>query len=996
LPLATFITLTARWRAQLRRRVDAILLKMNRLVLAVLLLTVTLLWIPLTVWSGTIQGTPLLRRYLADDYKVTPQHWAIATDGDGRLFVGNGEGVLRYDGDQWDLINLPGRQIGRALASGKDGKIYVGSYDTFGWLRPGSDGVPVYQELLTVVGLKGHARDVGNVWQVIPNDEGVYFRTDKTLYFLRYDQREVKHWQLGESQRGISAQGSVLFARVDGLGFCRFVNGHFVLEPGGEQFSRQSLAGVITRPGWRLLIGDEGFYRADALGIRALPGDAGSQTRGKHPYAVASLADGSFVVGTQSGEVFHYGSDFQLRGQIKLGTFGVSALGSDHEGGLWVATEGDLVRMSLPSPWSFIGPADGLNGSAYDFEWYDGALWLATTHGIVRMQPMPDGKIDTKPMPWVDLEGFALVGTDSGLLIGHRKGLMVLDPGASSPRPLLQSDSEGVVELLASRFDPDRVYALGDEHLSVIRRENGHWQLGMSIPLGDSSAATLLETADGELWFGDSRGGPQRWTLDHSKHALLHKDVFGPLQGLALNPSFGSSVFELDGQVHVVSGTRGFRFNGSRFVADTSPPFTLVERPDELVVEATPLGTYAFTRRQMLFRAAGQPAWHRLHIGSRMAAGYSRLRYNHDGKLRVATWTGLLQLDPAETQPPPVPLVLRFDRVTATSPDGHDVRHLAPDDANAKADIPAGYRLHFRFGIVSMDSPPEFRYQLRGPGIPDEWSNWTDRELTVQANTSGDFVLTVEARTASGRNVAPIHYAYTILPRWYDRWWVELIAMLLAVSAVAIGVREFIRRRTHRYAETTRQLEIRIAERTYELEEANRQLGELATEDALTGIPNRRALELGLQREWVRCQDQHRPLSVLMIDVDHFKHYNDTHGHLEGDVMLREIARNLHALHDPERELLARFGGEEFALLLPGVSQADALRRAEELRSAVQERIGGTTISIGVAGFVPSGQRDSADLLGRADAALYRAKRAGRNRVEGDMDFPAESAAPLQ
>ncbi len=102
---------------------------MNRLVLSALLLTVTLVGIPLPAWSATIQGTPLLRRYLADDYKATPQHWAIATDRDGRLFVGNGEGVLRYDGYQWNLINLPDRQIGRSLATGNDGKIYVGSYD---------------------------------------------------------------------------------------------------------------------------------------------------------------------------------------------------------------------------------------------------------------------------------------------------------------------------------------------------------------------------------------------------------------------------------------------------------------------------------------------------------------------------------------------------------------------------------------------------------------------------------------------------------------------------------------------------------------------------------------------------------------------------------------------------------------------------------------------------------------------------------------------------
>ena len=119
-----------------------------------------------------------------------------------------------------------------------------------------------------------------------------------------------------------------------------------------------------------------------------------------------------------------------------------------------------------------------------------------------------------------------------------------------------------------------------------------------------------------------------------------------------------------------------------------------------------------------------------------------------------------------------------------------------------------------------------------------------------------------------------------------------------------------------------------------------------------------------------------------MIDVDHFKAYNDAHGHLEGDVQLRGIAQRLSQQHDPKRELLARYGGEEFALLLPGVHPEEALRRAELIRAAIAGSDVGMTVSIGVAGGVPDVQAEPDSLLRRADAALYAAKRAGRNRVE--------------
>ncbi len=955
----------------------------------------TLLALAGTGWLGetaaqaaTLQGTPLLRRFLPEDYQATPQHWAITTDEAGRLFVGNGEGVLRYDGERWDLIGLPGRYPARELATGTDGRIYVGSYDSFGWLQETPGGEMQYRELLTAAGLSGRERAVGNVWQVIATADGVYFRSDKSLHLLDYQQRLLKRWPLSENQRAMYAVGEQLFARIDGLGFTRFADGKFELEPGGKAFANQSLLGVIEHADGLLLVGDEGFFLADDDGIRPMGGGAGSQLRGNHAHAVLPLDDGTFVVGTLQGEVFRYGRDGGLRDRMSLGSFGISALGTDHEGGLWAATEGDLVRLSMPSPWSYIGAGDGLQGSVFDLVWYQDALWLATTRGVARMQAGPEGKIETRQLPWVDFEAFALAGTDSGLLIGHRDGLLVLDAGASAPR-VLQREAEGVLELVVSRFDRDRVYALGDRRLLVIERRNGRWQMAAALPLDGASAVTLLETAPGELWFGDTRGGAQRWTLGPDRQGLLRRDVFGPEQGLALDSDFGSSVYLLDGQVHAVSGARAFRFQAPRFVAETATLPTLVDRPDELMVEQTPLGTYAFTLRQMWFRPTPADEWQSLHLGSRLAAGYSRLRYNDDGVIRVATWNGILQFDPREPMPEPVPLALGFEHITVQPPGDGKPSRLPLQDA-ALAEIPAGSRLQVRYGAISMGSTPEYRYRLQGGDSQEEWSRWGAGDLMLPASGAGDYVLTVEARTASGRTAAPISFGYRVLPRWHQQWWVRLLGALAALAIGVAAVHELVRRRTQRLAEANRELEARIGARTHELEELNRKLGELATEDALTGVANRRAMQNGLQREWVRCLDQRRPLSVLMIDVDFFKRYNDEHGHLEGDVMLRSIAQNLHALHDPRRELLARFGGEEFALLLPGVTQDEATLRAEQVRKAMQERLHPVTVSIGVAGYVPTMSGDSVELLRCADAALYRAKRAGRNRVEA-APYPAEA-----
>ncbi len=162
----------------------------------------------------------------------------------------------------------------------------------------------------------------------------------------------------------------------------------------------------------------------------------------------------------------------------------------------------------------------------------------------------------------------------------------------------------------------------------------------------------------------------------------------------------------------------------------------------------------------------------------------------------------------------------------------------------------------------------------------------------------------------------------------------------------------------------------------------------LSSRDALTGLANRRQFELALAREIDRVARAGEPALVLMIDIDHFKKVNDTHGHPAGDEVLQSVARALHDCIRP-MDTLARFGGEEFAMILPNCPPAFGQTVAERVRLKVQSRSVaiapgvdvGVTVSIGGA-FAPQWVRSSAPLwIERADQQLYRAKAEGRNRA---------------
>ncbi|WP_323141756.1 sensor domain-containing diguanylate cyclase [Massilia phyllosphaerae] len=173
-----------------------------------------------------------------------------------------------------------------------------------------------------------------------------------------------------------------------------------------------------------------------------------------------------------------------------------------------------------------------------------------------------------------------------------------------------------------------------------------------------------------------------------------------------------------------------------------------------------------------------------------------------------------------------------------------------------------------------------------------------------------------------------------------------------------------------------------------EEKQAQLALEQLATRDGLTGLANRRCFDETLHAEWARALRQRQPLSLLMVDVDNFKAYNDANGHLGGDECLKRIATAVSS-EMRANDLVARYGGEEFAVILPNQSLKGAAVVAERIRTRVEQlqvpnRMAPgehVTVSIGAATALASPENSASDLVAIADTALYRAKHMGRNRI---------------
>lgn len=188
----------------------------------------------------------------------------------------------------------------------------------------------------------------------------------------------------------------------------------------------------------------------------------------------------------------------------------------------------------------------------------------------------------------------------------------------------------------------------------------------------------------------------------------------------------------------------------------------------------------------------------------------------------------------------------------------------------------------------------------------------------------------------------------------------------------------------------------RLEESNSQLEEANAQLADLATSDGLTGLKNHRFFQDTLLSSFSFARRQGMPLSLILLDVDHFKSYNDSFGHPAGDEVLRQVAALLQR-DVRDHDIVARYGGEEFTLLLPATNQAEAVAAASRVRETIEAYpwpLRPVTVSVGVSTYDLSSlapmPATAAELVDQADAALYRSKHGGRNQVTHTLETQPE------
>jgi diguanylate cyclase (GGDEF)-like protein len=974
-----------------------------------------------------------LAQYRFDHYTAgngLPQNTisAITQTRDGFLWFATYDGLVRYDGMRFTVLNKGNSQ---GISSNQFLSLFE---DNRGMLWAGT----------AESGLVGYYN--GSFTSITPAQglPGKYIgrmqRSEEGLPILFFDTGDHNYLRWAKDQRPTSANiflwtAEQSFVPIDERPVNEFTdrsNTRWVIEPGrlirfkdGQQtsFPVTLTLDEFFRFHYEDRAGNVWFASRDNH-VYVISGDTlkhYTQLDGLPSYSTIKFAgedlEGNVWIYSQRRIIRYRNGNFTIYTEKDgINSRDIKAAFCDRDGTIWVGTnENGLYRLTRQFLTSY-SQADGLLGNiVYPIiEDQAGAIWIGGGGGMTRFA---DGKfmgylfdqsrkdqykiVSTAPpekFPGSGAQSFC-EDREGGLWIGIAKGVLRMKDG-------LLSDRSALVQTAATdAIFEDRVGNLWfGTTKGLFKVQAGKSTLYTTKEGLPSNGITVIyEDRQGTLWVGTRGGlahsvgdGFTSLTLEDGLSGNRIRCLYEDRDGALWIGTFDSGLTRLkDGRMTVYTVQTGLFNNGV---------FQILEDQRDNFWISCNSGIYRVSRRQLNDYAEGKISTiHCVAYGTQEGMISIECNGEHqpagiktrDGKFWFPNQKGVVVIDPeavAHDLPPPLAAIgsVMIDRKIAIFKDGVT---LEPGQANLEIQFTAPCSVKSEY--------VQFKFKL--VGLDEQWTEaGTQRSVFYPRLPPGHYAFQVIASSLDGVwHETGATLQINMKPYFYQTRWFYTICVLggLMLGATIYGLRvrrlkAIGQRLTQLVAERTADL----VERTEQLEVANEKLNQLATLDGLTNIANRRRFTNFLEQEWLRAQREQTPISLLLMDVDYFKLYNDTYGHQGGDDCLKQVAGVLRNTIKRSSDLAARYGGEEFVIILGRTETEGALSVGETIRMQIEalqiphssSKVNSVvTISLGVATLIPSPGVTADDLIATADQALYRAKEQGRNRCVAQIEVLA-------
>jgi diguanylate cyclase (GGDEF)-like protein len=905
----------------------------------------------------------------------------IYQDRVGFIWVSTENGIFRYDGDRFEAFateqGIP-LNSGVAFGDAPDGSLLVGG--TIGLYRlSGNRFEKLPTDFNTIAWAQGIQSD-GKGHTYLGTDAGLvelYSQPGQEQYGMRKFPQPARTSDPGAY--GILVDGDAIWYGC-GHQLCRMD------ARGTEVFGRE--CGLPDRE--LQAIQKDGFgnlwVRARDAGVFEWPAGKAKFERPKLPFSPENIGgvpavddDGRILLTTPVGLLVEHKNGWKMvdRSAGLRGT--VYSAFEDRQHSLWIGLGGrGLAQWVGYREWDSYSAESGLASDVVFriLPQADGSLLVGTQVGLFRGERRPFG-MSFKSV--VGMHGFAVHSmgraSNGDIWIGTaERGVARID--ARTGKAEWFGERQGLTDRVAYklRFDREqRLWAATEAGLFMAMPPYRRFARITELP--PTRMWTVTEGTDGTIWAGGAGGlyelAAGKWKNLTRADGLSNTEVLslgaGPNGVVWVGYSYGGGIDRVRPQAGGVAIEKGVQRSGS----DGIIYFLEFDHMGRL---------WAGTERGVDVWDGAR--WTHYDMNDGLVwndCNLNAFAEEPDGTVWIGTSGGLARFRALRRSAPETPPMVVFTKLVSGQ---KDVSGLSNPSLSNHANS-----LVARYSALNAPGGNEVIFRYRLVGATSNWTETAQRELQFANLAPGAYRLEVDARGSDGVwSGHSAEFAFRILTPWYLTWWFISICVLVALSmAAGVLILRFL-------GAQRRESDLRqeIASKTAELQRANEKLSVLSSTDPLTGLANKRVFDQLLGWECARVQRMDSVGSLLSIDIDHFKVLNDTQGHLKGDECLVAVSAELTRLCRRKLDLVARCGGEEFAMILPLTTAAEAERIAESVQQAIADLkiphpaspvAPYLTVSVGVATATRKRCCTREALSAAADRALYAAKNGGRNRV---------------
>lgn len=853
----------------------------------------SLLLLGIFSWQATLQaqvkdeGIPFIKNYEQKEYDASSQNWAVVQDHRGVMYFGNNYGVLEFDGNTWRRIGLPNRSNARSLAVGKEGRVYVGGQNDFGYLRPNEQGQVEYVSLKELVPKRHQSFD--DVWRIyVAEDGGVYFCTVQGVFHLK--DKKLTVLQVPAQPSGFPCfVRNTLYVPVPGQGVYELQGKQMVLIPNSDLLKDYTVVGMLPHnEGGLLLVTEQGkIFTYDGYShFKEWERPISAFLEASRINTVIAFS-GGFAFGTAHNGLLLTDSKGIPRQHLNiekgLQNNSVRSIYQDDAGSIWLGLNNGISYIESNSAFTHFSINSGLPGTAYTSLLNNGKLYLGTSDGLFAKE-WSDKENPLQPVPFKLVENsqgqvYNLQKIRDKLLLSHHDGPFEIVDG----RAVKLSDHRGAWMFLPLKAHPDYLLCGTYNGLLLYKFEGATLRFVRAIKGFSESSRVMEEDEEGNIWITHGYKGAFKVRLAEGLDRLASVQFYGKNKGFSSNLLI--NVFKINGEL-VFTGEEGiYRYNPRSDRFEEHPVYSKVfsrgQQIRKLVEDGDGNIWFSAGNEMGILKKRGngsfeieKNAFNKLN--GKLVGGFEHIAHYDRFNVLIGTDEGFVHYHPTflksknldHTFHTLVRQVNATNGARDTLVSGGNFTYkghpAANQPAGLQAVLPFAFNsIKFAYSGVTFEENERVQYQYMLEGFDKNWSGWTGEWQKEYTNLAeGTYTFRVRAKDVYNRESEEAVYTFTVLPPWYRTYWANGFYVLLGLLAIWQG-KKLLDRRMRRQQEQLQQEQ----EKALRLKEAHHMEEVLKAEKEIIKLNNEKLeTELAHKNKELASSAMHVMHSLETID----------------------------------------------------------------------------------------------------------------------------------